>query len=187
MNAAEQANSVEVATKIAALVNLFKTELPDIRSDLKPWANDPDTRELVDPDSIDVGFHFPGWSRKWQSRSILIQVRLHPDDSDETEADLPDASGASDDAPGHDRAGPGSASGDRAKKENSGKGRRNSGPPRRRRAIGIEAAGFDHRGKQWTLSTVETWTAAGANCPTPEMQDKLRMVLKQAMVLFNPS
>ncbi len=140
MNAAEQANSLEVTSKIAALVNLFKTELPDIRSDLKPWANDPDTRDLVDPDSIDIGFHFPGWSRKWQSRSILIQVRLHTDE----------------------------ASGDR-------------------RAIGIEAGGFDHRGKQWNLSTVETWTAAGANCPTPEMQEKLRGVLKQALLLFSSS
>ncbi len=138
MNAAEQANSLEVTSKIAALVNLFKSELPDIRSDLKPWANDPDTRKLVDPDSIDVGFHFPGWSRQWQSRSILVQIRLHTDDS-------------------------------------SGE----------RRAIGVEAAGFDHRGKQWTLSTVEAWTASGENCPTLEKQDKLRAVLKDALLLFN--
>jgi hypothetical protein len=139
MNAAEQANSLEVTSKIAALVNLFKSELPDIRSDLKPWSNDADTRELVDPDSIDVGFHFPGWSRSWQSRSILVQIRLHTDDT----------------------------SGDR-------------------RAIGIEAAGFDHRGKQWTLSTVEAWTAAGTNCPTLEKQEKLRAVLKNALLLFSP-
>ncbi len=138
MNAAEQANSLEVTSKIAALVNLFKSELPDIRSDLKPWANDPDTRKLVDPDSIDVGFHFPGWSRQWQSRSILVQIRLHTDD----------------------------ASGER-------------------RAIGVEAAGFDHRGKQWTLSTVEAWTASGENCPTLEKQEKLRAVLKSALLLFN--
>lgn len=138
MNAAEQANSLEVTSKIAALVNLFKSELPDIRSDLKPWANDPDTRKLVDPDSIDVGFHFPGWSRQWQSRSILVQIRLHTDD----------------------------ASGER-------------------RAIGVEAAGFDHRGKQWTLSTVEAWTASGDNCPTLEKQEKLRAVLKDALLLFN--
>lgn len=139
MNAAEQANSLEVTSKIAALVNLFKSELPDIRSDLKPWSNDPDTRKLVDPDSIDVGFHFPGWSRSWQSRSILVQIRLHTDD----------------------------ASGER-------------------RAIGVEAAGFDHRGKQWTLSTVEAWTASGENCPTVEKQEKLRAVLKDALLLFNP-
>lgn len=79
MNAAEQAIGLEVTTKIAAVVTLFKAQFPDARADLKPWANDPDTRELVDPDSIDIGFHFPGWSRLAQSRSILAQIRLHDD------------------------------------------------------------------------------------------------------------
>lgn len=79
MNAAEQAIGVELATKIAAVVTLFKAQFPDAKADLKPWANDPDTRELVDPDSIDIGFHFPGWSRPAQSRSILVQIRLYND------------------------------------------------------------------------------------------------------------
>lgn len=79
MNAAEQARGLEVTTKIAAVVNLFKSEFPDAKADLKPWSNDPDTRELVDPDSIDIGFHFPGWSRKFQSRSILVQIRFYKD------------------------------------------------------------------------------------------------------------
>jgi hypothetical protein len=82
MNAAEQARSLEVTTKIAAVVNLFKLEFADARADLKPWQNDPDTRELVDPDSIDIGFHLPGWSRKFQSRSILVQIRLYEDPLD---------------------------------------------------------------------------------------------------------
>lgn len=81
MNAAEQAKGLEITTKIAAVVNLFKTLFPDARADLKPWANDPDTRELVDPDSIDIGFHLPGWSRMFQSRSILVQIRLFEDPS----------------------------------------------------------------------------------------------------------
>ena len=59
MNAAQKATNIELATKIAALVNLFKSEFPDAKADLKPWQNDVDTRELVDPDSIDIGFHFP--------------------------------------------------------------------------------------------------------------------------------
>ncbi len=79
MNAAEQAISPETASKIAAIVNLFKQEFPDAKADLKPWMNDPDTRELVDPDSIDIGFHFPGWSPRFQSRSILVQIRLFQD------------------------------------------------------------------------------------------------------------
>ncbi|MEM9482249.1 MAG: hypothetical protein AAGA83_01005 [Cyanobacteria bacterium P01_F01_bin.116] len=83
MNAAEQARSIEYASKIAATVGAFKGQLPDLRSDLKPWANDPDTRELVDPDSIDIGFHFPGFSRSFNCRSLLVQIRLHTMEEDE--------------------------------------------------------------------------------------------------------
>ncbi|MCU0565777.1 MAG: hypothetical protein MUF49_04180 [Oculatellaceae cyanobacterium Prado106] len=79
MNAAEQALGLEVATKIAAVVNLFKAQFPDARADLKPWANDPDTLDLVDPDSIDIGFHLPGWSRRLQARSVLVQIRFYQD------------------------------------------------------------------------------------------------------------
>lgn len=79
VNAAEQANNFWVASKIAAVVNLFKAEFPDLRSDLKPWTNDPQTRQMLDPDSIDIGFHFPGRSRLLQSRSLLVQIRFHQD------------------------------------------------------------------------------------------------------------
>ncbi|MEA5574421.1 hypothetical protein [Calothrix sp. UHCC 0171] len=79
MNAAEMATSLDFASKIATVVNLFKQEFPDAKSDLKPWQNDPDTRELIDPDSIDIGFHFPGISRSWRSRSLLFQIRLYKD------------------------------------------------------------------------------------------------------------
>ncbi len=79
MNAADQAIGVVVATKIAAVVNLFKTQFPDAKADLKPWANDPTIRDLIDPDSIDIGFHLPGWSRQMQCRSVLVQIRFHND------------------------------------------------------------------------------------------------------------
>ena len=85
MNASEQARGLETTTKIAAVVNLFKAQFPDARADLKPWRNDPDTRELVDPDSIDLGFHFPGWSRRFQCRSILVQIRFYQDPIDNFE------------------------------------------------------------------------------------------------------
>lgn len=81
MNAAEQAVGLELATKIAAVVTLFKAQFPDARADLKPWHNDPDTRELVDPESIDIGFHLPGWSRRFQCRSVLVQIRFYEDPS----------------------------------------------------------------------------------------------------------
>lgn len=89
MNAAEQATNIELASKIAAAINLFKAQFPDAKADLKPWQNDPETRELVDPDSIDIAFHLPGWSRRWQSRSILVQIRLFQ----EPEEDLTKAIG----------------------------------------------------------------------------------------------
>lgn len=85
MNAAEQAKGLETASKIAAIVNLFKSQFPDAKADLKPWHNDRDTRELVDPHSIDIGFHLPGWSPRFQSRSILVQIRFHPDPIDESQ------------------------------------------------------------------------------------------------------
>lgn len=138
MNAAEKARSFEVANKIAAVVNLFKSEFPGARADLKPWINDPDTQELVDPDSIDIGFHFPGWSRSFQSRSILVQIRFYDDPLD-----------------GH------------------------------RRAIGVEAAGFDHQGKQWRFSTVEDWRFEGSAQPAPAAEDKLKQFCRQIFEVFN--
>jgi hypothetical protein len=80
VNAAEQAIGVTLATKIAAVVTLFKAQFPDMRADLKPWANDADTREWLDPESIDIGFHLPGWSRRFQCRSILVQIRFHEEE-----------------------------------------------------------------------------------------------------------
>ena len=138
MNAAEQATNFEVARQIAAVVNLFKAEFPEIRADLKPWMNDQDTLALVDPDSIDIGFHFPGFSRRFQSRSILIQIRFHVDPLLQSH-----------------------------------------------RAIGVEAGGFDHRGKQWRFSTVEQWGFVGAVCPAAEAEVILKRLCQDILTVFN--
>lgn len=138
MNASDQAKSVNLASKIAAVVSQFKAEFPDARADLKPWANDQDTLDLVDPNSIDIGFHFPGFSRRFQSRSILVQIRFHTDPLAKTH-----------------------------------------------RAVGTEIAGFDHRGKQWRLSTVCTWQVEGDNIPQPDVQEKLRRFCRAVYDLFN--
>jgi hypothetical protein len=140
VNAAEQANNVVVASKIASVVTLFKTQFPDARVDLKPWTNDPETRELVDPDSIDIGFHFPGRSRLLQSRCILIEIRFYHDPIDQT-----------------------------------------------RRVIGVEAAGYDHQGQQWKLSTIENWNFVGKTEPKPESAEKLKLFCRQIFQLFNPN
>ncbi len=138
MNAAEQANNLEIASKIATVVNLFKIQFPDVRVDLKPWTNDPETRELVDPDSIDIGFHFPGRSRLLQSRCILIEIRFYQDPIDKT-----------------------------------------------RRVIGVEAAGYDHQGQQWKVSTIENWNFVGKTEPEPESANKLKLFCRQIFELFN--
>lgn len=156
VNAAEQANSIEFASKIAAVVGLFKAELPDLRADLKPWANDPDTRGLVDPDSIDLGFHFPGVSRLFQCRSLLVQIRLYTD---------PEA--------GEDQQ---SCQGGNSRKERSAN----------RRVIGLDLAGFDHRGKRWSLSTIDNWEFSGEVTPDPTCRERLRRCCRQVFALFNP-
>lgn len=140
MNAAEQAKNIELTSKIAAVVNLFKSEFPDVKVDLKPWMNDADTRELVDPDSIDIGFHFPGRSRLLQSRSILIQIRFYQDPVEGS-----------------------------------------------RRAIGVEAAGYDHTGQQWRFSTVENWSFLGQTEPAAESAQKLKHFCQEIFNLFNQS
>lgn len=138
MNAAEQATNLELTSKIATVVNLFKAEFPEIKADLKPWANDHETRELVDPDSIDIGFHFPGRSKSFQSRSLLIQIRFYQDPLNGLE-----------------------------------------------RCIGVEIAGFDHRGEQWRLSTVENWRFEGETQPEPVAGKKVKHFCRQILELFN--
>lgn len=138
MNASEMATNLEFASKIAAVVNLFKFEFPDAKSDLKPWRSDEQTMELVDPDSIDIGFHFPGVSKSWQSRSILTQIRFYQDPTNGL-----------------------------------------------RRAIGVEVAGFDHRGQQWKVSTVENWNFVGKLKPSEEKRDKLKDFCRQILEVFN--
>ncbi|NJL45273.1 MAG: hypothetical protein HC922_05020 [Leptolyngbyaceae cyanobacterium SM2_3_12] len=138
MNAAEQAINIEFASKIAASVGLFKDAFPDLRVDLKPWANDQETRNLVDPDSIDLGFHFPGVSRLFHCRSLLVQIRFFED-------------------------------------TDTGQ----------RRVIGLDVAGFDHRGKQWTLSTIDHWVFSGGVVPEATCGERLKQCCRQVFAIFN--
>ncbi|NEQ75054.1 MAG: hypothetical protein F6K24_19835 [Okeania sp. SIO2D1] len=138
VNAAEQAKNFQVASKIASVVNLFKSQFADVKVDLKPWMNDPDTLELVDPDSIDIGFHLPGRSRSLESRCLLVQIRLYQDPIEAYS-----------------------------------------------RVIGVEVAGYDHRGEQWKLSTVGGWRFVGNTQPTTESAAKLKYFCRQIFELFN--
>ena len=76
MNAAEQARSLELAQAIASAATLFRCRFPDARPNLCPWREDAQTRAFVEHESIDLSFHFPGWSPRTQCRSLLVQLRL---------------------------------------------------------------------------------------------------------------
>ncbi|MFM7640650.1 MAG: hypothetical protein ACKO45_03755 [Cyanobium sp.] len=79
MNASEQARSVELAQAIASVVSLFRGAFPDARANLTPWRDDPLTRHFAEQESLDLSFHFPGWSPRLECRSLLVQLRLeHP-------------------------------------------------------------------------------------------------------------
>jgi hypothetical protein len=147
VNATKQATDLILTSKIASAVSLFRSEFPDAKVDLKPWAEDVDTQELVDPNSIDFSFHFPGWSRRWQSRSLLVQIRFNDDSLLGTTSN--------------------------PKQESN------------HNFIGLEVAGFDHRGKQWQLSTVGDWQFEGDIQPQPEIADKLKQFCRQIFEIFS--
>ena len=76
MNAAEQAKSIPIVSKIAAVVNLFHSQFPEVLTDFNPWVKNSETVKFDDPYSIDLAFHFPQRSFSCQSQCILMQIRL---------------------------------------------------------------------------------------------------------------
>ncbi|WP_310481044.1 hypothetical protein [Chamaesiphon sp. VAR_48_metabat_403] len=76
MNASEKAVSIGFVSKIATIVNLFQSKFTDATVDLTPWLDDPMTRATIDPDSIDLGFHFPRRDRTHSDYTLLLQIRL---------------------------------------------------------------------------------------------------------------
>jgi hypothetical protein len=78
MNAAEQATSIAITSKIAAIVNLFSASFPKTLTDLNPWITDPQIINLMDCNSLDLSFHFLGHSPSCQCSSILMQIQFNP-------------------------------------------------------------------------------------------------------------
>ncbi len=76
MNAADLARSPEMAQAIASAAGLLRRHFPDARANLTPWRDDPVTRRFEEEESVDLAFHFPGWSPRLQCRSLLMQLRL---------------------------------------------------------------------------------------------------------------
>ena len=82
MNAGETVRSVEQVQALASAVTLVRRHFPAAMPNLRPWRDDAQTRQWSEPESIDLAFHFPGWSPRLQCRSLLIQLRLSSDDQE---------------------------------------------------------------------------------------------------------
>jgi hypothetical protein len=79
VNAIDQAKSLEMISKIEAIVHLFRSQFPNSLADLKPWSQNAETAKFENANSIDIGFHFSKLDFPCQCRSILMQVRLERD------------------------------------------------------------------------------------------------------------
>jgi hypothetical protein len=77
MNASAQATNIAMVSKIAAIANLFKLAFPDTAPDLSPWLIDDQTKKFEDAHSVDLAFHFPGYSCSCRCHTILLQIKLH--------------------------------------------------------------------------------------------------------------
>ena len=76
MNAADAVNSVGLVQALASAVTLVKQRFPAARANLSPWRDDPQTRHWLEEETLDLSFHFPGWSPRLECRSLLLQLRL---------------------------------------------------------------------------------------------------------------
>ena len=76
MNAAKQAQSIELISKIASLGVIFRVEFIQAIPDFNPWLSDPKTQSMTDPNSIDISFSLPEQHSAFYRQCILIQVRF---------------------------------------------------------------------------------------------------------------
>ena len=79
MNAAEAIHSVPQAQALASSVTLVRQRFPAAKPNLRPWRDDPQTRQWTEQETLDFSFHFPGWSPRLECRSLLLQLRLQAD------------------------------------------------------------------------------------------------------------
>ena len=76
LNAGESVRSVDQAQALASVITLVRQRFPAAKANLTPWRDDQQTRQWSEQDSLDLSFHFPGWSPRLQCRSLLIQLRF---------------------------------------------------------------------------------------------------------------
>ena len=84
VNAGESVYSIVRVRALASTVTLVRRQFPAAKANLSPWRDDPQTRRWDEPESLDLSFHFPGWSPRLECRSLLLQLRIAADAGDES-------------------------------------------------------------------------------------------------------
>ena len=83
MNASESVRSVAQVRAVASILNLVRKQFPAAKPNLRPRRDDAKARQWDEPESLELSFHFPGWSPRLQCRSLLLQLRFQNNESDE--------------------------------------------------------------------------------------------------------
>ena len=83
MNAGESVHSVARMRALASTITLVRRQFPAAQANLSPWRDDPQTRQWSETESLDLSFHFPGWSPRLECRSLLMQLRISAERGDE--------------------------------------------------------------------------------------------------------
>ena len=83
MNAGESVHSVARMRALASTITLVRRQFPAAQANLSPWRDDPQTRQWSETESLDLSFHFPGWSPSLECRSLLMQLRISAERGDD--------------------------------------------------------------------------------------------------------
>ena len=83
MNAGESVHSVARMRALASTITLVRRQFPAAQANLTPWRDDPQTRQWTETESLDLSFHFPGWSPRLECRSLLMQLRVSAERDDD--------------------------------------------------------------------------------------------------------
>ena len=75
--------SVAQVRTVASIVTLVREQFPAAKPNLRPRRDDAQARRWDEPESLELSFHFPGWSPRLQCRSLLLQLRFQNNESDE--------------------------------------------------------------------------------------------------------
>lgn len=83
VNAGESVYSVARMRALASIITLVRSQFPAAQANLSPWRDDPQTRKWSETESLDLSFHFPGWSPRLECRSLLMQLRIGAERGDD--------------------------------------------------------------------------------------------------------